>query len=366
MTMRYWGPLVLTTAWIVVIGCGGKDEGGGGGGNTSTGATGAMATGGYATGGYATGGMATGGGGVATGGMPAGGTPSGGTTTGGTGPVGGTAATGGTGATTGVTWTLDEAYVTSCNWHGYAWVDAGPAEPGVNDTVSEISDLVLNASSLCASGTVAARTDYDGYAMIGVNIGQDEGDDMPNANVTADGTGISVTVSNPGSSSLRVQIQDDLGAEDAEHRWCANVTGTGGVIPWERFNTECWSSSSGTTYAGEPINAILVLVPGSNTTDTTFDFCVENLAPANAECTAVGTGGAGGGGGGGAPPMGGQGGEGQGGGVPGGSGPGGSGPGGGGPGGGGPEGGSMPGGAGGASNGGATVVGGAGGAAGNG
>jgi hypothetical protein len=110
-------------------------------------------------------------------------------------------------------------------------------------------------------------------------------------NVAPGGTGLTVTVRNPGSAPLRIYIQDDLGGYDADHRWCVNITSSGREIAWSELNTECWNGNSGADYAGEPINTILFLVPSSTTTDTEFDFCIENLAPVGADCP-TGAGGA--------------------------------------------------------------------------
>jgi hypothetical protein len=140
---------------------------------------------------------------------------------------------------------------------GYAWTAAGPAEPN-NDTgsISTIAPADFTAvaagDTLCASGVVAEDADYGGYAMIGVNIGQEvsqvEGEETPNVNITPTGTGITVSVTNNGGSALRIQIQDDLGATDAAHRWCANLPASGqATIEWGEFNTECWAPAGGPT-----------------------------------------------------------------------------------------------------------------------
>jgi len=300
--------------------CGGKDEGSGGG---TAGSGGSQATGGVATPGgvSTTGGVAgtgatpaTGGTQPTTGGTTPGGTGGGGATTGGTQPTtGGTATTGGatSGGSAGAPaaiegYSVEEGgYVRTCGMQGYAWTAAGPAEPN-NDTgsISTIAPADFTAvaagDTLCASGVVAEDADYGGYAMIGVNIGQEvsqvEGEETPNVNITPTGTGITVSVTNNGGSALRIQIQDDLGATDAAHRWCANLPASGqATIEWGEFNTECWAPAGGTYYANEPINAVLVLVPGKNSADTPFDFCLNGFTQAGTtDCGTTGQGGAGG------------------------------------------------------------------------
>ena len=114
--------------------------------------------------------------------------------------------------------------------------------------------------------------------MIGINVGQvDTGAaEPPNPEIVLQGDGLYVSVTNNATNALRIQIQDALGGDNADHRWCALYTGPG-VIPWSAFNTACWNDS-GTTYAMQPINAILVMVPGDNAADTPFDFCVDEIA----------------------------------------------------------------------------------------
>jgi hypothetical protein len=228
-----------------------------------------------------------------------------------TGMTGGTtgSGTGGTAGSTGGSagapavpiegFNVDEGgYINFCGLHGYSWTAAGPPTP-INTTGSvssilpeEFSDLPAG-TSLCASGVVAADDEYGGYAIVGINIGQEPGEDTPNPAVNPSGTGVVVNVTNTAKSGLRVQIQDELGSDDAEHRWCADVPSSGsGTIPWEKFNTTCWKPTDGTDYAMEPINAIMIIVPGSNSKDTSFDFCLNGFTVEGVDCPAGGTGGA--------------------------------------------------------------------------
>ena len=94
-------------------------------------------------------------------------------------------------------------------------------------------------------------------------------------------------MTNSSSSGLRIQIQDALGETEASHRWCAIYNGPG-LIPWNSFNTACWDNS-GSSYSKEPINAVLVAVPGDTQNDTPFDFCITELTPqGDPACTAGG------------------------------------------------------------------------------
>ena len=84
---------------------------------------------------------------------------------------------------------------------------------------------------------------------------------------------------------MRVQIQGPDGARDDEigenDRWCYTIEEVQGPIfaQYSEFNTRCWDGS-GNPYNGEPISAIVFLVPGT-TQDTPFDFCVNGFADGN-------------------------------------------------------------------------------------
>ena len=125
-------------------------------------------------------------------------------------------------------WSVDEdtGYVWVCDWGGYAWTAAGPEDPGVNGTISSIEETGL----LCDAGVVAAYDNYGGYAMLGVNIAQESGTDTVAENIAPVGDGLNISVTNNTSATLRIQIQDDLGGEDAEHRWCVELESAEGPL----------------------------------------------------------------------------------------------------------------------------------------
>jgi len=85
--------------------------------------------------------------------------------------------------------------------------------------------------------------------------------------------------------TLRAQIQGPDGARDDEvgenDRWCATIEEVQGkvFVQWSDFNTKCWDGS-GNDYNGEPISAIVFLVPGDPTA-TPYNFCVNGFAAGN-------------------------------------------------------------------------------------
>jgi hypothetical protein len=197
--------------------------------------------------------------------------------------VAGSGSTTATGSSSGST-SFTGGYYTAGPWHGYAWTSASGGNSSINPP--DFSNLGAG-KALCASGTVAPLSDYSGIAMIGVNLNQDMTTNAAVGTVTPTLDGITVSVTNPGGSPLRLQIQGPNGASDPTDRWCAQISGSGGFIPWSSFNTECWATSGGTAYDGKsPIQSASVLVPGTNSGPVSFDFCVNALAPT----TSAGTG----------------------------------------------------------------------------
>jgi hypothetical protein len=277
-------------------GFGGTFSGGSFNGGTATGgAFGGTATGGSFTGGTATGGTfggtATGGvsGTLATGGaLPTGGTPG----TGGTAGVGisgaagsaaGTPGGAGTGAavTCDPTWKIQtDGFVRSpaaggACWHGYGFTYAGPATSG--STVMPVNFAMCGAACtmLCASGSVGMTADYSGTGLVGFNLNQAQGG-TPLPVTPTGATGLTINFTNTGGSPLRVQLLGPTGDTVATDRWCSTLTATTGpvTIPWAMFNTQCWEGGMGTVYAKQPIKAIQLVVPGSNTAAIPFNMCI--------------------------------------------------------------------------------------------
>jgi hypothetical protein len=167
-------------------------------------------------------------------------------------------------------------YVVFGNWHGYAWTATEDAKMSTL-TPADFSAVTTNGP-LCVKGSVAATTDYSGFGMVGVNLNQAGGMDMPKGTVTPTSTGISVNVTNNSPTTpLRIQVQGPQG--DAAHRWCADIVGSGGFFPWASLTTTCWDAKSpGTPYDKSPIESVVVEVPGSNTAAIPFDFCLNTLS----------------------------------------------------------------------------------------
>ncbi|MBN2341077.1 MAG: hypothetical protein JXX29_11190 [Deltaproteobacteria bacterium] len=170
---------------------------------------------------------------------------------------------------------FEGGYWTSGPMHGYAWTAA--VIEGSTVSPADYSELAAGGA-FCASGVVAPEPDYKGVGMVGLNVNQEEGEDTPINTFVPTSEGLYVNVSNPGGSTLRVQIQGPEGETNADQRWCAPISQLGGeTISWSTFNTACWNNS-GAEYAMEEITAVIVLVPGSNSAEVPFEFCIHEVA----------------------------------------------------------------------------------------
>jgi hypothetical protein len=191
--------------------------------------------------------------------------------------TGGAPATGGATSSAGSS-SVDGSYYVGGVWSGYMWDSA----TGTGSTITP-ADFTSHApgTAFCVSGSVGPMADYSGVALLGFNINQAKdsttlGTWMP-ASISSGG--VTVSVSNNGTSVLRVQIQGPNGSTDATDRWCAtmitfNQTVT---IPWSSFNTSCWDGL-GTRYAGQPLQAVMILVPGDNLYTVPYSFCLNSFS----------------------------------------------------------------------------------------
>jgi hypothetical protein len=270
---RVAAAMAALAACIVIVGCSTGTGGSGGmggvaqGGNAGAGASSGASAGGNGGSGASSGGV----GGVGATGAVSGASGASGSAGGGVGGAGGA----GSGGTTGDGGIEGGGYILGGSWHGYAWTGTGGQA-----SISPTDFGLVTDFPLCASGRIEMGD--PNVAMVGWNISQEEGVDPPLGTTTpmnlATG-GIFVSVTNPGSSRLRVQIEGPAGYPT--EAWCAPITaGTNVFVPWSAFRTECWGTT-GTAYAGEPIKAVIIMVPGEATSAVNFDFCVNNLLEGN-------------------------------------------------------------------------------------
>jgi hypothetical protein len=189
-------------------------------------------------------------------------------------------------------------YVVSGNWHGYAWtagVTSAASGAGITTiTPISFSGVSDGATELCVAGSIGAAPDYGGVAVIGVEVNQPrmgpDGGDPQAQTVAIGGSGVTVSYTNPGATSIRVQIQTLDGATSPTGRWCATLLGSGGTetVPWSSFwggvtdgTKGCWNSGGNNPPLGTQIESVGLVVPGSNMAAVPFSFCLTGIAQAS-------------------------------------------------------------------------------------
>jgi hypothetical protein len=161
----------------------------------------------------------------------------------------------------------------SC-WQGYAWLSATPEGESTIATSGggvDFSDCGGDCM-LCVAGTVAPTADFSGVGILGVNLNQLQSSSTPD---TLSVTGsVDINVSNAGGSPLRVQLS---GSKD----WCVDISGMDGAVSLTAsdFTTECWEGGDQVPYDGEEVEALMLIVPGSDTDATDFDICLNSVTP---------------------------------------------------------------------------------------
>jgi Glycosyl hydrolase family 12 len=255
-------------------------------------------------------------------------TSSGGTTTssGGTNPSGGTtSSTGGSTVNPGTNppgwWQTSDWGVTSANWHGCVWTgvdcksncSAGiVAVPSSTTSITptDFAAATTEGGPYEVSGTVF--NDYNSVALLGFdltdtpngdaqqcsNAKRDPAADGPPAIAMPSGaTGIAINWSAKIApvTSFRIQIQGVKGATDPTARWCATIKDASGpsFVKFSDFYPSCWyvgvtGQNPGTPYAGQPIDAVGFLVPGTITAKAPFDFTIVGFAPGTSAADAPG------------------------------------------------------------------------------
>ncbi len=192
--------------------------------------------------------------------------------------------------------------VSSVDWHGCVWTGKDSTVTGSTTTVmpQDFTAATKEGGPYEVSGTV--YNDYNAVAMLGFNLNEAATGNSqqckynaaaatqagpPAATVPSSATGIAVnwTAKVAPPTSFRIQIQGTDGATNANHRWCATITDASGpsFVPFTSFYTQCWNvgttMSTGTQYAGDAIDAVVFLVPGTVAKLAPYDFTIVGFAP---------------------------------------------------------------------------------------
>jgi hypothetical protein len=171
---------------------------------------------------------------------------------------------------------VSNGFVSVGPWAGYGFTATDPGAATITPDCSGGSCVPpFTGNTFCMQGTVTGRSDYSGFAMLGWNVAQADGGAAGTWPIPASG-GITVTVSNPGNTDLRLQLQG-TDPHSGSDRWCVPLV-SGQLVPWTSFVTNCWTGGTPQTplTAGTPIEQAAILVPGLQT-DLPFSVCLVDI-----------------------------------------------------------------------------------------
>lgn len=161
---------------------------------------------------------------------------------------------------------------TTGDWSGSVGIETVATGTTVEPTSF---DALPAGEPFCVSGRVAASADYGGAARIVFNLNQAAGA-APLTTVPR-GNGLAFTFTRSSGALLRVQLESPDGTS-----WCYSIPEVQGqaFVPYSAFNTECWTDTTGQSYASQPIESVVFATPGSNFAQTPHGFCVAGFADA--------------------------------------------------------------------------------------
>ena len=139
------------------------------------------------------------------------------------------------------------------------------------------SKITQKGTSLCASGVAGAVVGmaYDKFwgAGIGVNLKQAMMAAAPIETAQLTGTGVTVGISNPPATEIRVVV-DEGGVE-----YCAVLTGASTTVKWTDFNATCWDKTLPTAkaLAGAPLSKAIKVQVITGDADRPFDYCISSI-----------------------------------------------------------------------------------------
>src|SRR4051812_33529712 len=172
---------------------------------------------------------------------------------------------------------VNNGFVMAGPWAGYGFT---ATDPGAATIIPDCSGSAgcappFTGTSFCMHGTVTGRADYTGFAMLGWNVNQMDGGAAGTWPIPPSG-GITVTVSNPSNTPLRLQLQG-TDPHSGSDRWCVPLT-SAQPPPWPSRapNSYPGGTPQPPLPAGTPIEQASILVPGL-LTDLPFDLCLVDV-----------------------------------------------------------------------------------------
>jgi hypothetical protein len=166
---------------------------------------------------------------------------------------------------------------------GYATIPAGTVimsgyvSSNAGGSGSSIS-LTCTDNSFCAKGTVGTSTTYNSWATTGFNVNQAQsGGSGSTGSLALVGSTMSISYVNYAGSALELELWDG----SSSNYWCiylpASTSPTTATFPLSSLNTQCWDNRGESFTSGTSITMVQLVVPGSATSTTAFDYCFLGL-----------------------------------------------------------------------------------------
>jgi len=169
-----------------------------------------------------------------------------------------------------------DGYLTAGPWMGFGFTATDPGAAMITPDCTNGCTPPFTGNTFCMHGTVTGRADYTGFAMLGWNVNQGmDGGTMNTWPVPSTGT-LTVTVSNPENTALRLQLQG-TDPHSGSDRWCVPLV-SGQAVSWGSFVTNCYTGGTpqDPLTPGTPIQQAAILVPGLQTA-LPFDVCLVDV-----------------------------------------------------------------------------------------
>ena len=194
-------------------------------------------------------------------------------------------------------WMVGDWGVTGQSWAGCVWTQTDSLEE-TTTTIAPLDFTATHAPDVSYRVTGTVHGNLDAFAAIGFNLNEAvNGDANQCAYKTFDTNAtptpavsfptqfnlVAVNWTGPKPTYFGIELLGANGWQDANDRWCAMVSDYDGptAAMFKFFHKGCWAERtggvSGYVYAGEPVSAVMFVVPG-DTKPQSFDFTIRGFA----------------------------------------------------------------------------------------
>ena len=168
----------------------------------------------------------------------------------------------------------DGGYVCAGAIHGYAWASPGDVS-GSEINPEDFEGLSAGDTRLCVTGVAVADESFRSVGIMGINAGQEYDSNESGAwTGAAQYSGIYVNITKIRASTVRFQVKTASGGE-----YCMSLDDGVNTIAWDDLTESCWEVGNDSYDPKEPIESVMLLVPGDNEDNIVYDFCLNEMYP---------------------------------------------------------------------------------------